>query len=130
MTPIFFDLALSKQLQADDRMVIEQVLIEIAKQLKTSIRQPNILARIGGEEFSILLPETSAISAVAFAVLIKEELSKLLITGDWQEEINLSVSIGVSSPITSNKAFDVLFSRANKALFQAKSTGRNTVCYL
>lgn len=111
-------------------MVMEQVLIEIAKQLKTSLRQPNILARIGGEGFSILLPETSAISAVAFAVLIKEELSKLLITGDWQEEINLSVSIGVSSPITSNKAFDVLFSRANKALFQAKSTGRNTVCYL
>lgn len=82
MTPIFFDLALSKQLQADDRMVIEQVLIEIAKQLKTSIRQPNILARIGGEEFSILLPETSAISAVAFAERIKEELRKLLITGD------------------------------------------------
>ena len=111
-------------------MVMEQVLIEIAKQLKTSLRQPNILARIGGEEFSILLPETSAISAVAFAERIKEELSKLLITGDWQEEINLSVSVGVSSPITSDKAFDVLFSRANKALYQAKSTGRNTVCYL
>ena len=42
-------------------MVIEQVLIEIAKQLKASLRQPNILARIGGKEFSILLPETSAI---------------------------------------------------------------------
>ena len=71
-------------------MVMEQVLIGVAKQLKTNLRQPNILARIGGEEFSILLPETSAISAVAYTERITEELSKLLITGDWQEEINLS----------------------------------------
>jgi diguanylate cyclase (GGDEF)-like protein len=69
---------------------MEQVLIGVAKLLKANLRQPNILARIGGKEFSILLPETSAISAVAFAVLITEELSKLLITGDWQEEINIS----------------------------------------
>ena len=108
----------------------DQVLIEIAKQLKTSLRQTDILARIGGEEFSILLPETSAISAVAFAERIKEEQSKLLMTGDWQGEINLSVSIGVSSLIASDEAFDVLFSRADKALYQAKNTGRNTVCYL
>ena len=108
----------------------DQVLIKIANQLKASLRQTDILARIGGEEFSILLPETSAISAMAFAERIKEEQSRLLITGDWQGEINLSVSIGVSSLIASDKAFDVLFSRADKALYQAKNTGRNTVCYL
>jgi diguanylate cyclase (GGDEF)-like protein len=108
----------------------DQVLIKIANQLKESLRQTDILARIGGEEFSILLPETSAISAMAFAERIKEEQSRLLITGDWQGEIKLSVSIGVSSLIASDKAFDVLFSRADKALYQAKNTGRNNVCYL
>ena len=108
----------------------DRVLIEIAQQLKSSLRQTDILARIGGEEFSILLPETSAISAMTFAERIKEEQSRLHITGDWQGEINLSVSIGVSSLIASDKAFDVLFSRADKALYQAKNTGRNTVCYL
>ena len=61
---------------------------------------------------------------------IKEEQSKLQIIGDWQGEINLTVSIGVSSLIASDKAFDVLFSRADKALYQAKNTGRNTACYL
>ena len=108
----------------------DQVLIEVAKQLKASLRQTDILARIGGEEFSILLPETSAISAMTFAERIKEEQSKLQISGDWQGEIKLSVSIGVSSLIASDKTFDMLFSRADKALYQAKNTGRNNVCYL
>jgi len=66
---------------------------------------------------------------VAFAERIRENQSKLLITGDWQGEINLSVSIGVSSLVASDKAFDVLFSRADKALYQAKDSGRNKVIY-
>jgi len=66
---------------------------------------------------------------VAFAERIRENQSKLLITGDWQGEINLSVSIGVSSLVASDKAFDVLFSRADKALYQAKDSGRIYVMY-
>jgi diguanylate cyclase (GGDEF)-like protein len=66
---------------------------------------------------------------VAFAERIRENQSKLLITGDWQGEINLSVSIGVSSLVASDKAFDVLFSSADKALYQAKNSGRNKVIY-
>ena len=108
----------------------DQVLIEIAKQLQANLRKTDILARIGGEEFSILLPETSSQSAMAFAERIREDQSKLTIIGDWQGEITLSVSIGVSSFLTSDVAFDDLFSRADKALYQAKNSGRNKVFYL
>ncbi|WP_232771383.1 sensor domain-containing diguanylate cyclase [Colwellia sp. 12G3] len=108
----------------------DQVLIEVAKQLQANLRQTDILARIGGEEFSILLPETSSQSAMAFAERIREEQSKLKIIGDWQGEIKLSVSIGVSSFLPSDEAFDALFSRADKALYQAKNSGRNKVFYL
>jgi diguanylate cyclase (GGDEF)-like protein/PAS domain S-box-containing protein len=108
----------------------DQVLIEVAKALQENLRQTDILARIGGEEFSILLPETSEMSAMAFAERIREEQSKLKIIGDWQGEITLSVSIGVSSFRPSDKAFDDLFSRADKALYQAKNSGRNKVYYL
>ena len=106
------------------------VLIEVAKQLKASIRETDILARIGGEEFSILLPETSAKSALLLAERIREEQRKLRIIGDWPGEIKLSVSIGVSSFLASDNAFDALFSRADKALYQAKKTSRNKVFYL
>jgi diguanylate cyclase (GGDEF)-like protein/PAS domain S-box-containing protein len=108
----------------------DQVLIEVANQLQENLRQTDILARIGGEEFSILLPETSTKSAIAFAERIREAQSKLKITGEWQGEITLSVSIGVSSFLSSDKAFDDLFSRADKALYEAKNSGRNKVFHL
>ncbi|KGJ89745.1 diguanylate cyclase [Colwellia psychrerythraea] len=108
----------------------DQVLIEVAKQLKVSLRQPDILARIGGEEFSILLPETPKCAAMAFAERIRKEQNDLCITGSWQGTIKLSVSVGVSSFNANDEAFDVLFSRADKALYQAKNSGRNKVSYL
>ncbi len=108
----------------------DQVLIAVAKLLQKNLRQTDILARIGGEEFSILLPETPAEAAMIFAERVRLDQSELIITGDWQGEITLSVSIGVSSFLSSDEAFDALFSRADKALYQAKNAGRNTVCYL
>jgi diguanylate cyclase (GGDEF)-like protein/PAS domain S-box-containing protein len=108
----------------------DQVLIEVTKQLKASLRQTDILARIGGEEFSILLPETSAQAAMNLAERVRKEQNKLTITGDWQDEIKLSVSIGVSSFLSEDESFDTMFSRADKALYQAKNYSRNKVMYL
>lgn len=108
----------------------DQVLIAVAKQLKSSLRQSDILARIGGEEFSILLPETSEQAAIAFAERIRTEQSKLRVVGDWQGEIALTVSIGVASFNPDDKSFDAIFSRADKALYQAKNLNRNKVMYL
>ena len=106
----------------------DKVLIEVAKQLKSSLRQTDVLARIGGEEFSILLPETSADEAEVFAERLRLAQSQLRITGDWHGEIQLSVSIGISSYQQSDSNFDQIFSRADKALYQAKNSGRNRVC--
>jgi len=108
----------------------DKVLVAVTKQLQDSLRQTDVLARIGGEEFSILLPETTAESAMVFAERIRAEQAKLHITGEWQGEITLSVSIGVSGFHVDVEAFDVLFSRADKALYQAKNSGRNKVSYL
>ena len=108
----------------------DEVLIAVAEQLKSSLRGSDILARIGGEEFSILLPETTIDSAIVFAERLKETQSRLGITGNWPGQINLSLSIGVSSLLTSDQTFDSLFSRSDKALYQAKNKGRNRIAYL
>ena len=108
----------------------DQVLIEVTKQLKASLRQADILARIGGEEFSVLLPKTSATAGMKLAERIRTEQSNLKIIGDWQGEIKLSVSIGVSSFLSDDESFDTIFSRADKALYQAKNYSRNKVMYL
>jgi diguanylate cyclase (GGDEF)-like protein/PAS domain S-box-containing protein len=108
----------------------DKVLIEVAKQLKATLRQTDILARIGGEEFSILLPETSTQAGMVLAERIRKEQDKLIIIGDWQGEIKLSVSIGVSSFLSDDESFDAMFSRSDKALYQAKNYSRNKVMYL
>lgn len=108
----------------------DKVLIEVSKLLKKSLRETDVLARIGGEEFSILLPETTATEALVFAERIRIAQSDLRISGDWQGEIQLSVSIGISSYQVDDLDFDELFSRADKALYQAKNAGRNQVCCL
>ncbi len=105
----------------------DKVLIEVAKQIKINLRQTDILARIGGEEFSILLPETTTAEALVFAERIRACQSLLKITGDWQGQIQLTVSIGISSYQDKDCNFGVLFSRADKALYHAKSAGRNRV---
>jgi diguanylate cyclase (GGDEF)-like protein/PAS domain S-box-containing protein len=108
----------------------DQVLISVAKILKENLRQTDTLARIGGEEFSIILPNTSVNSTIDFAERIRRSQSKLRITGEWKGEVSLTVSIGVASFSTDDKSFDELLSRADKALYQAKELGRNKVCYL
>ncbi len=108
----------------------DKVLVAVSKQLQESLRQTDVLARIGGEEFSILLPETSTDDALVFAERLRKAQSQLRISGDWQGEIQLSVSIGISSYQANDIEFDALFSRADKALYQAKHAGRNQVCYL
>ena len=105
----------------------DKVLISVAKCLLPCIRQEDILARIGGEEFSILLPETTLQSANIVAERIRLNQSKLSIVGEWKGEIKLTVSIGVTCIRFEDNTFDDFFSRADKALYQAKALGRNQV---
>jgi len=108
----------------------DKVLVAVSKQLQENLRQTDVLARIGGEEFSILLPETSTDDALVFAERLRKAQSQLRISGDWQGKIQLTVSVGISCYQVSDLNFDALFSRADKALYQAKNAGRNQVCYL
>lgn len=108
----------------------DKVLISVAKCLLPCIRQEDILARIGGEEFSILLPETTLKSAKVVAERIRLNQSNLSIEGEWKGEITLTVSIGVTCIRFEDDTFDDFFTRADKALYQAKALGRNQVYYL
>jgi len=108
----------------------DQVLIEVSKCLTSFIRNEDILARIGGEEFSILLPETTLQAAKEAAERIRIGQSKTMIKGYWSGEINITVSIGISCLRVNDKNFEQLFSRTDKALYIAKDLGRNAVYYL
>ena len=89
----------------------------------------DIVARFGGEEFVIVLPETDGPSALQVAESLRREVETLLVcVGDEGQEVAVTVSIGVATLHQgSGMSFEELVNRADQALYQAKGTGRNAV---
>ena len=105
----------------------DAVLTAVAKRCLEVVREADLLARTGGEEFSLILPETPLHTAMDVA----ERLRALFDGYDLQipgESISINMSLGVAMRTSNEKSFDSLFSRADKALLQAKQQGRNQVC--
>ena len=106
------------------------VLVNVCKNILPSIRAEDVLARIGGEEFSILLPNTTIERARLVAHRICQFQSDNAMTGNWPGEINATISVGVTCMKSSDNSFQELFSRSDKALYKAKDTGKNRVTFL
>lgn len=105
----------------------DKVLIELAKNLLSSLRQEDILARIGGEEFSIILPNTNLEQAKHIAYRTCQLKNTFNI--NEYESIDIQMSIGLVVKKVSDRNFDDLFIRADNALYNAKSSGRNKVYF-
>jgi len=103
----------------------DQVLIETAIRLKQSIRNSDTIARIGGDEFVLLLEKTSSKNVVSAMVesLIKA-LNRAFIIND--EEFEISCSIGVATYPDEGTTTDDLLAVADKAMYKAKHKRRKT----
>ncbi len=113
-------------------LVGDQVLCQIAEVLKEEARGGDLIARVGGEEFVIILPDAGLEGADQMALRIQERLSRLLLGGDLRT-LEVTVSIGISylkraADMTSQqpgKVLDQLYSEADRAMYKCKSNGRN-----
>ena len=104
----------------------DKVLKEIANYLSNSVRESDFIARFGGEEFIILLPETGIVDATRAINKIRSGVSKLeLLNGS--ERVPVSMSFGISE-FENDDTTKAVFERADKALYRAKEKGRNLVC--
>ena len=102
-------------------------MVVVSKNLLPNLRNKDVLARIGGEEFAIVLPDTDMKQASIIAERIRQQQDNISFTGDWPDLIQVRVSVGVAAKLKDDLSFDVLFSRADKALYTAKNNGRNQV---
>ena len=106
----------------------DEVLHIVGSTLKESVKGKDFAARYGGEEFIVLLPDTILSNASIVGEQIREALSgkslKLKKTGQKIE--NITASFGVSQ-IHPNDTIDAVIERADRALYHAKNSGRNTV---
>jgi diguanylate cyclase (GGDEF)-like protein len=103
----------------------DKVIQEIGKKIKICIRQIDTAARYGGDEFAVILPNTSLTDAVTVAERMVDVVSDSPIA--WKkEQIALSISIGVGQYDAESSPEDIT-SHSDEALYTAKQAGRNTV---
>jgi len=97
----------------------------IAETAMAAMRGSDILGRIGGEEFALLMPETSADNARLFADRLRAAVEALEI--DAPPKIRVTVSIGVAEFCGGAEKIEAMLARADRALYAAKYAGRNRV---
>ncbi len=106
----------------------DEALRQVALVLRESSRETDTVARYGGEEFCVILPETDAGSAAVIAERIRGAMEAHLVpTGAGDESVTITVSIGIAQMPPALGSAEDLVRIADKALYQAKFAGRNTV---
>lgn len=106
----------------------DDVLKKLADVCRGTLREVDIIGRVGGEEFAILLPETDRNKAIEVAGRLRVAIAEARIPMQNGLPIQCTVSIGVSSLLSKDDNLDVMLSRADQALYEAKKTGRDKVC--
>jgi diguanylate cyclase (GGDEF)-like protein len=104
----------------------DTALVELAKICRTGRRATDLPARIGGEEFALLLPETGIRRAEAVANRLRRQVETAELAFDGTP-FRMTVSVGVAEAVQSMPNFGGLMRRADGALYAAKNRGRNQV---
>ncbi len=106
----------------------DHILTELSGYLKGAMRKADVVGRIGGEEFLMLLPYSSMDGARSLVERFREEIAKLSFQFN-EEKIQITVSFGVSILTEQINSVDEWIDQADKALYKAKNGGRNQVAF-
>ncbi|MEY4100165.1 MAG: hypothetical protein RL300_1336, partial [Pseudomonadota bacterium] len=105
----------------------DEVLRQMGTICKTVLRETDIPARIGGEEFAILMPQTELEKAIDVAERLRSSFAHATVISPGGAVISFTVSLGVSQLVAADLNVEPLLQRCDKALYQAKNEGRNCV---
>ena len=129
LTVLFLDIDRFKLVNDQyGHLVGSRALRRLSEVLLTCIRQIDTLARYGGDEFTILLPDTPHDAAFEIAERIRKLVEQTLFEAGRDTPFHLSISIGVGTFPQHGRDRTSLLDVADKAMYRAKSLGRNCVC--
>ena len=106
----------------------DEVLKHLCKTISTNLRSDDVFGRIGGEEFSICVQNTSRDGVIIFAEKIRQSVEASPYEREEDKPIFITISIGISMILETDKTIFESMKRADDALYTAKNSGRNRVC--
>ncbi len=105
----------------------DEVLRRIAQVLREQVRPPDMVARLGGEEFVLVLIGATASQAHGVAERVRAAMERTAVALNGRS-LSITVSVGVAEPQPDDQSSEDLLARADLALYAAKASGRNCVC--
>lgn len=125
---IFFDLDNFKDINDSlGHTFGDNFLIQVAHRLRILMRGEDVIARFGGDEFIIVLPNTQIHGATRVAQKILDLLSKSF--NVEHHELTISASIGIAMYPNDGNNFETLYKNSDIAMYRAKNEGRNGFCF-
>jgi diguanylate cyclase (GGDEF)-like protein len=127
LSVLFFDIDLFKLVNDSlGHAVGDDCLKAVARTVAEELRGGDVLGRLGGEEFAVILPTAKRIHAIAVAERIRTAVQKRCqVVGE--EHVELTVSVGAAEYLGPDEHLDALMERADRSMYNAKDSGRNIV---
>ncbi len=107
----------------------DKVLVRISQMIKSCLRKLDTAYRYGGEEFTVILPETSCEEAILVAERIRNVVHEEVFRPEKGKEVSITISVGVTQ-YNENEELSTFIQRADKAMYLSKQKGRNRVTAL
>ncbi len=104
----------------------DEALVTVGRVISEGLRETDVIGRIGGEEFAVILPETAVEEGLLLAERLRAAIEATVIPSP-KADIKLTISIGVASLDNHNRALEQVVADADAALYLAKEAGRNRV---
>jgi diguanylate cyclase (GGDEF)-like protein/PAS domain S-box-containing protein len=107
-------------------VVGDHALVALARSARAALRAADVLGRLGGEEFAILLPDTELAGALVVAERVRATVEAAFVQNNEGESVGMTISVGVAQ-MRADESLESLLKRADTALYAAKDRGRNRV---
>lgn len=104
-----------------------KALVEVAAVIRGCARETDVVARFGGDEFSLILPDTGAEGAVAVAERIRDRLRAFLFLEQEGLSLHLTASIGIATLPDVSGSAEELLKAADRAMYKVKNSGKNGI---
>lgn len=127
LSALMLDIDLFKQINdLHGHLIGDRVLVGLTNRCAQELRQIDLLGRYGGDEFVVLLPETSLENARCVAERLRMTAANIPIVANGTP-LQITISVGVAALDEKNKSLEKLMDQADQALYQAKEAGRDKV---